>query len=413
MKKGFFVFLVCLIEFNAFGQKEPEHFSFPAEFEKQDAVWMGWRSTITSRGLDKSEDLLRIIKAVTPFVKVNLLIGHDSVRNVLYKEFEKRGIDKSRVQMFVYANPYSNVRDPGPVFLKSNKGNLMIADMKWNFYGTGPNNSPTAVKVDTVDQFVARALNLPIRTSTIVSEGGAREFNGKGVMMAVEYTEMDRNKGISRDSIEKELLRMFGQKKIIWLKQGAAEDDPRQAFNLPTGKIFAAGPSHIDEFCRFSSSNTILLAQVTKEESLKDTVHKISYERFEENCKILSQARDQDGNPFKIIRVPIPEMMTKTITIDSTAKNDINAYNLPAKGGTVSYFISTSYLNILITNGAVLMAKYWKPGRSLIIKQKDELARSILQKAFPGRRIIQLDVEVLNAGSGGIHCATQQQPSRN
>lgn len=413
MKKSFFVILVCLIGINSFSQKESEHFTFPAEFEKQDAVWMGWKSTITSRGLDKSDDLLRIMKAVTPFVKVNLLISHDSIRNVLYKEFEKRGIDKNRIQMFVYINPYSNVRDPGPVFLKSNKGNLMIADMKWNFYGTGPSSSPAAIRVDTVDQFVARKFNLPIRTSTIVSEGGAREFNGKGVMMAVEYTEMNRNKGISRDSIEKELLRMFGQKKIIWLKQGAAEDDPRQVFNLPSGKFFVEGPSHIDEFCRFASSNTILLAQVTKEESLKDTVHKISYERFEENFKILTQARDQDGNPFKIIRVPIPEMMTRTIRIDSTDKSDINAYKLPREGGTVSYFISTSYLNILITNGAVLMAKYWKPGRSLIIKQKDEMAKRIIQKAFPGRKIIQLDVEVLNEGSGGIHCATQQQPSRN
>jgi len=168
MKKCILVFLICLINISAFSQKEPEHFTFPAEFEKQDAVWMGLRSTITGRGLDKSEDLLRIIKAVTPFVKVNLFIGHDTIRNVLQKEFEKRGIDKNKVQMFVYANPYSNVRDPGPVFLKSDKGNLMIADMKWNFYGTTSSTSPAAIRVDTLDQFVAREFSLPIRTSNIV-----------------------------------------------------------------------------------------------------------------------------------------------------------------------------------------------------------------------------------------------------
>ena len=85
--------------------------------------------------------------------------------------------------MFPYgSNPYRNLRDPGPVFLKSNKGNLMIADMKWNFYGDTSSNSRHAAKrIDTVDQYVATKLNLPIRTSTLVSEGGAREFNGKGM----------------------------------------------------------------------------------------------------------------------------------------------------------------------------------------------------------------------------------------
>ncbi len=33
-----------------------EYFTIPAEYEKQDAVWMGWR-TVTSRGIDKSETL--------------------------------------------------------------------------------------------------------------------------------------------------------------------------------------------------------------------------------------------------------------------------------------------------------------------------------------------------------------------
>jgi agmatine deiminase len=315
--------------------------------------------------------------------------------------------------MFLYPNPHSNVRDPGPVFLKDDIGNLAIADMKWNFYGngTGPYTS-SSIRIDTIDLYVARKLNLPVISSTLVSEGGDREFNGKGTMMAVEYTEMNRNKGWHRDSIEKELLRMFGQKKIIWLKQGPAEDDPWITFNLPSGKVTAIGCSHIDEFARFASPSTILLAELTKEESLKDSVHKISFERLEENYRILKAARDQDGNPFNIIRIPVPEMITAEWIVNRSDSAIIKNNNLPPEGGKVKVFLATSYLNFLVTNGVVLMASYWNPGRPEIMKQKDRLAKKIIAKAFPGRKVIAINVEKLNEGGGGIHCATQQQPSR-
>ncbi len=64
--------------------EKEEQFSFPAEWEKHDAIWMGWR-TITGRGIDKSETLLRIIKSLTPYIKVNLFIDHDSTSSMLQK----------------------------------------------------------------------------------------------------------------------------------------------------------------------------------------------------------------------------------------------------------------------------------------------------------------------------------------
>ena len=391
MKKTFIAFLFLLSGLIAFNQNDPEHFTFPAEFEKHEAIWMAWK-IFPAAAAFKEETVFNLLKALTPYVPVKLLIDHDSVSIRLHEEFKKRGIDKNKVSMFVYPNPYRNVRDPGPVFLKSNKGNLMIADMKWNFYGTASSNFiPGAIRIDTIDHFVAGKLNLPVRTSTLAGEGGAREFNGKGTMMVVEYTERHRNKGWSRDSIEKELLRMFGQKKIIWLEQGPAEDDPGKTFSLASGKVSTIGCNHIDEFARFASPNTVLLAEVTKEESLIDSMHIISFERHEANYQIIKAATDQDGKPFTIIRVPVPERMV-------------------GAGGGV---IVTSYLNILITNGLVLTASYWRPGRPEIMKQKDEQVKNILEKAFPGRIVIAMNVEDFNVGGGGIHCSTQQQPATN
>ncbi len=108
---------------------------------------------------------------------------------------------------------------------------------KWNLYGTLDTGHRAAKRIDTMDVFVARKLNLPVRKTFISGEGGNREFNGKGVMMAVESSELSRNKGLSRNDIEKELLRAFGQKKMIWLGKGPVSDDERQNGKLP-GDIY-------------------------------------------------------------------------------------------------------------------------------------------------------------------------------
>src|SRR5687767_2906387 len=109
MKFSLLVFLIIFLNIHAFSQKEPEHFTFPAEFEKHEAIWMGWRITATSRGINKTETVLQIIKLLTTHVKVNLFVDNDSVSNYLYEEFSKRKIDKKKVKMFVFPNPYSNV----------------------------------------------------------------------------------------------------------------------------------------------------------------------------------------------------------------------------------------------------------------------------------------------------------------
>lgn len=404
------ILLVLIIQQTSFAQPTPEQFTFPAEFEKQDAVWMTWLDVPAFAGEPIGNTSFEIIKNLVPYVRVNLLINDDSTRSVLQKRFLNNQIDTSKVQMIVYKNPWFNLRDPGPVFLKGNQGHLKIADMKFNVFGLLENTHPFCVSIDTIDIAVARILNLPVRSATIAGEGGGREFNGKGTMMVVESTEMSRNKGMSRDDIEKELLSVFGQKKVIWLKKGPIHDEETTYGKLP-GNIYPNGVNHIDEFCRFVSPNTILLADITEKEAQKDSLNSISYERLKTNFDILKNATDQDGKPFKIIRIPVAETITATFKIDNADSYSQMYFIGSNPGETITYILATSYLNFLITNKAVLMPSYWKEGRSQSIKLKDKKAREIMERAFPDRKIIQINVDALNHGGGGIHCATQQQPS--
>ena len=62
------------------------------------------------------------------------------------------------------------------------------------------------------------------------------------------------------------------------------------------------------------------------------------------------------------------------------------------------------YVNWYLCNGAVLIPKFGD-------RRADTAARSPVRELYPGREIVQLTIDNLAEGGGGIHCATQQQPA--
>ena len=94
----------------------------------------------------------------------------------------------------------------------------------------------------------------------MVNEGGAIETNGKGTILQVESVNMHRNPTMSKELQEAELKKVLNVKKIIWLKEGAAED-PSGWGTLITENYFGIGvKGHLDVFCRFVNENTILIS---------------------------------------------------------------------------------------------------------------------------------------------------------
>ena len=65
---------------------------------------------------------------------------------------------------------------------------------------------------------------------------------------------------------------------------------------------------------------------------------------------------------------------------------------------------AAGYINFYVFNGGVVLPKFGDTAA-------DEKARAALQKAYPERAIIQLNIDAIAAGGGGIHCTTQQEPA--
>jgi agmatine deiminase len=137
-----------------------------------------------------------------------------------------------------------------------------------------------------------------------------------------------------------------------------------------------------------------------------------------ENLAILENSKDQNGNSFKIIKVPLPDLIEKKVVVrkkidnlDSTydvAKNWFKESEAPEIGDTLIRIPAASYLNFLLTNGLVILPTYSNVGSSI---EKEKKVQSLFEKQFPDRKIIFIDVMPQNWFGGGIHCSAMQQPA--
>ncbi|HMO25297.1 MAG TPA: agmatine deiminase family protein, partial [Tepidisphaeraceae bacterium] len=209
---------------------------------------------------------------------------------------------------------------------------------------------------------IAKALRIkPIFNPGIIMEGGAVDFNGAGTVLTTTDCLLNRNRNphLSKTEIEQYLKDYYGQRHVCWLTGGIEGDDT---------------DGHIDDLARFISPTKIVFATETNP---KDA----NFRTLQRVRKQLDKLRDQDGQPFEIVEIPMPKPVIH------------DGQRLPA-----------TYVNFLFINGALLVPTYRD-------KRNDRLAIEILQRHLPKHKVIGIDCTELIWGLGAIHCLSQQQPA--
>jgi agmatine deiminase len=406
----------------------------PAEFEQQDGIIFTWllENQLESYPVDAVH--LQMVKSLVKDNIVYINYQNKSQKTKIEQLLATKSIDLSRIKFLKYdISMGSYPRDYGAEWIYDNN-KLSVVDMNWTFYGYIPPERSFAKMInknlENYDRFLAEKLCLKVHKKTaFVSEGGGKEFNGNGVLMVVEQTELQRNPKYSKSEIEAEYKRIFNLKKVIWLPK-PSYDDENMFTDYITDKVSkkkvirsASANGHIDEFCRFVSPNTILLAEVTQKEADADDIHRINKPRFDACFEILKNETDADGKPYTIIRMPVAETIFKEVSkktavyknitsmIEATQlKKMLDGSDFP-KDDSFLVLPALSYCNFSIANNVVLMSKYWVEGLPETIKEKDKAAYDILQKLFPNRKIVAIDAMGLNLGGGGLHCNTRHIPA--
>jgi agmatine deiminase len=264
-----------------------------------------------------------------------------------------------KVELVVCPHDDLWIRDTGPVFVVTKNGAKAGVDLNFNGWGEKQDYALDA----KVAKFVTTRSLVRRLSTDLVLEGGGIEADGHGTAIITESCVLNsnRNPGVSKRQCEAELKRLFGLQKIIWLPG-------------IKGKDITDG--HTDFYARFASPGVVVAGYDPDPNSFDHAVTK-------RHLEILRTATDAKGRPLEVIVLEAPASVRQTF-----ANEDFAA----------------GYINFYVCNGAVIAPQFGD-------LRADAKAKRELQRAFPRREIVQIDIDGIAAGGGGIHCATQQEPS--
>jgi len=392
----------------------------PAEFETQDAIWLIWPSTDHKEGESVEKVTLSIIEAIIGEENVVVTCKNKELLNQANETLKKHFGVLKNIALLEVPSIEIWARDMGPIFVKTNQNTMAIADFNFNSWGYADTLDPDTQTEEMYDVRVAKKLNLPVISSSMISEGGNREVNGKGTLMTTASVEGNRNPNMSQEEMEAVYKKLLGVKKVIWLKQGLVEDDhtflgPVTTSDGSKAYTVVTTNGHVDEFARFVNDSTILLAEIDSTE-LEDPIAMENHKRMQENYRILSRATDQDGKPFTIVRMPLNSTIFATMGPGDYVYEYIKTLvyqdgSIFPEGDTIKVIAALSYLNFIISNKVIIGQSCWRDGMPIELKRKDEKAAQILRSVFPNRKVIMIDALAVNLGGGGIHCISMQQPA--
>jgi agmatine deiminase len=423
MKSILTSFIIALLIISCSSPKKKDNLfvvNQPAEFEPQEAIWLIWPSTNHKKEESVEKVTLAIIEALIGSTNIVVTCKNQELLDYAKEKLKSNFGELPNLTLLEIPSFEIWARDMGPIFVETNQNTMAIADFNFNSWGYADTLDVDTKTEEMYDVRVAKYFNLPVISSSMISEGGNREVNGKGTLITTESVERNRNPSMNKKEMEAEYQRLLGVKKIIWLKKGLVEDshtflgpiltsDGTKAYTVVTTN------GHIDEFARFVNDSTILLAQIDSVE-FDDPIAFENHKRIEENYKILSMSHDQDGKPFTIIRMPLPGATFSTMSpgdyvYEYIKTLDYKDGSIFPDGDTVKVIAALSYLNFIITDKVIIGQTCWREGMPNEWKIQDDQATQTLQSVFPNRKVIMIDALAVNLGGGGIHCISMQQPA--
>jgi agmatine deiminase len=337
-------------------------FRMPAEWEKHSAIWLSFPHDTES--FPHTEEAQKahadFVRAISDYETVELQVLDEMTKAHVTSLLTERGANLENVRFHV--REYADIwfRDYGPLFVVNDK-TKELAMTKWTFNAWG-GKYDTLLRDNGIPYEMNKQMKLDMFETGIVMEGGSIELNGKGTVLTTTQCLLNKNRNpkLTKEEIEKYLDEYLNAPNVVWLTEGIEGDDT---------------DGHIDDIARFVNETTIVCA-VEKNENDGN------YKALKENFELLKEAKDQDGNPFTVVPLPMPSPVISTVS----------GKRLPA-----------SYANFYIGNGVVIVPIFAVP--------EDAEALKVLQSVFPNHKVIGLNAQYIVYGFGTFHCMSQQQPA--
>jgi agmatine deiminase len=335
----------------------------PAEWAPHRGTWLSWphkEASWPGKFAPVPAIFADIVHELSPGEEVHINVAGPETEEDVRHFLVHRGVPLNNV--YFHHNPTNDAwcRDHGPIFVqRDTPRGAQQAIIDWGFNAWG-NKYPPFDLDDVVPTRIATEFGLPVFHPGIVMEGGSIDVNGLGTLLTTEACLLhpNRNPQLSRGEIETCLRDYLGVGNILWLGDGIEGDDT---------------DGHVDDLARFTDPRTVVTV-------VEDDPADSNYQPLQENLARLRAMRDQDGEPLRVVTLPMPKRL------------EHEGQRLPA-----------SYANFYVANDVVLLPTY-DPAR-------DGEALDTLQRLFPTRRVVGIDCTDLVWGLGAFHCVTQQWPA--
>lgn len=338
-------------------------YRMPAEWEPHEATWLSWPHKLESwpGAFDEVPGVfVQIAKHLSKSELVRINVADEEFAYGVRSLLSAAEVDLSQVRFHFNATDDAWVRDHGPIYVVKEAGEKRqraIIDWEYNAWG---NKYPPFDLDNAIPSRIASEFGEECFLPGIVMEGGSIDVDGRGTLMTSEQCLLNpnRNPKLSKQEIEQHLRDYLGITRFLWLGEGIVGDDT---------------DGHIDDLTRFIDPHTVL---TVVEPDPTDG----NYRPLQDNLDRLRTMRAFDGQPFRVMTVPMPLAM------------DYEGQRLPA-----------SYANFYVANQVVLAAVYGQ--------ERDQIVLDTLQELYPDREVVGINCLRLVWGLGAIHCVTQQQPA--
>lgn len=326
----------------------------PDEAGEHERTWMTWPSSTAIWGRNLAgaqESVASIALAILEWEKVTVLARPSEVAALQRRLGSEAEVLEAPVDDLW-------ARDTLPTFLTTATGQDRLAAGLIQFNGWGDKQEHAGDAL--LSRQVAAILGVPLVDVGLTGEGGGVEGDGAGTIIAnrSSWVNENRNPGWSEERIEMRLLELTGASRMLWADGVRGQD---------------ITDDHIDASARFTSPGSVII-QVPLETD-----------------GAWAEAASQ-----------LVDLFATTPTLDG-AEYVVDVINDPESVRSSSSDLLTSYANYYLCNGAVIAPQFGD-------KTADDRARGVLADHYPNRTVVQLDIDGVAAGGGGVHCATRQQP---
>jgi agmatine deiminase len=327
-------------------------FRRPAEFEPHERTWMAWphRQDLYGERLSRAQaSYAEVARAISEFEPVTMVAHPDHAASA-------RAHLGNTVPVVEFPIDDCWIRDSGPTFVSDGDGR--VSGVSWRFNAWGGKHSPCGDDDALAGRLLALE-GLDVTQSWLTCEGGSLACDGDGTLIVTETSILhpNRNPGVSKSFATAELKAMLGVEKVIWL--------PGDPLDLETD-------GHIDGMCSYVRPGVVLFES---NPDPRDPHSRI----LAENLAVLRSVTDAKGRQFEVFS--LEEAIDAEVTSDTFCR---------------------SYINFYLPNGGVILPAYGT--------KSDARAKAAIEKAFPDRKVVQIDVTAIAPGGGAIHCITQEQP---